>query len=74
MRLGNRIYRVWEELELPKYFLNLHQNAPTSRVVSGFVPQPNLQGELFPQTSCVSIGYLLFLARDRVQIRIRFRL
>ncbi len=25
MRLGNRIYRVWEELELPKYFLNLHK-------------------------------------------------
>ncbi len=24
MRLGNHIYRVWEELELPKYFLNLH--------------------------------------------------
>ena len=31
MRLGNRIYRVWEELELPKYFLNLHQNAPTDK-------------------------------------------
>ena len=23
--LGNRIYRVWEDLELPKYFLNLHK-------------------------------------------------
>ena len=32
MRLGNRIYRVWEELELPKYFLKLHQNATTVRV------------------------------------------
>ncbi len=24
MQLGNRIYRVWEELELPIYLLNLH--------------------------------------------------
>ncbi len=29
MRLGNRIYRVWEELELPKYFLNLHKVCAT---------------------------------------------
>jgi len=29
VRLGNRTYRAWEKLELPKYFLNLHQNAPT---------------------------------------------
>ncbi len=29
MRLGKRTYRVWEKLELPKYFLNLHVNAPS---------------------------------------------
>ena len=32
VRLGNRTYRVWEKLELPKYFLNLHQSAPTKNI------------------------------------------
>ena len=29
MRLGNRTYRVLGKLELPKYFLKLHETAPT---------------------------------------------
>ena len=33
MRLGNRIYRVWEKLELPKYFLNLHTVCATAQSV-----------------------------------------
>ena len=31
MRLGNRIYRIWVKLELPKYFLNLHTDCATKR-------------------------------------------
>ena len=33
MRLGNRTYRVWEKLELPKYFLNLHLVCATTSIV-----------------------------------------
>ena len=29
MRLGNRTYRVWVKLELPKYFFNLHTDCAT---------------------------------------------
>ena len=29
MRLGNRTYQAWGNIELPKYFLKLHQTAPS---------------------------------------------
>ena len=32
VRLGNRTYRIWGNIELPKYFIKLHETAPTGGV------------------------------------------
>ena len=46
MRLGNRTYRAWENIGLPKYLVKLHPTAPTG--LRGNIGLPKYLVKLHP--------------------------
>ncbi len=50
MRLGNRTYRVWDKLELPKYFLNLHAARHVKTMNQMNLVLPHLEETLYMNT------------------------